>query len=154
MKLNVNIDHTCTYSKRSKEAYGDWRSDYSNDLESVTISEDGYGEPIDFEVENGEEVFVVWAEYSTGDSFGRSSGSFDVVTVYKSEDKANKAAKILTSPVSDGKDYYESWTVELTTEGGSLLKYNRPWMGYFEHLEGVNVTPAIIGSGRKGRRYV
>lgn len=52
MKLKIDMSsYGSSYS--SDEEFGKWHSSKTNDLNYVSISEDNYGEPIDFTVKRG-----------------------------------------------------------------------------------------------------
>jgi hypothetical protein len=66
-----------------------------------------------------EEVYLVVARYTTGDTFGTSYGKFHFYSVRATEEEARKDREAINAPASEG-DY-------------------RPWDGYFEHLEDVEI---------------
>lgn len=65
---------------------------------------------VDFEVKAGDEVYVVYVRYSTGDTFGCSHGAWYIVDVFNSYKEAIKSKKLI-----DSKKY---------------IGYC-PWVGYF-----------------------
>lgn len=68
------------------------------------------------------EVYLVVVRYQTGDTFGRSLGNFHFYSVRKTEQEAIEDRFACETPVKKG-DY------------GSY----RPWDGYFERLEFVEI---------------
>lgn len=82
-------------------------------------------------VKPGDEVHLVIAVYSTGDSFGHDEcGSMQIVASYDSYEKAAAAANI----VETGRPY------EIVLEDGSVYADTFPaWTGYFESLDYVTV---------------
>lgn len=138
--LWARIDRTCLHSSREKGLYGSWSSSYVNILSGVGI-EKNYGHrkvAVDFDVQIGDVVFVLWAEWSTGDSFGKSKcGSADVIHIFKNPKLALAAKDKLKDESTDP-------TVEFETDSGQLLKCYRPWCDYFDNLEEVNVAAVLI----------
>lgn len=68
------------------------------------------------------EVYLVVVRYQTGDTFGRSLGNFHFYSVRKTEQEAIEDRWVCESPVKKGN--YENY---------------RPWDGYFERLEFVEI---------------
>jgi hypothetical protein len=89
------------------------------------------------DVKVGDTVYVVWYEYTTGDSFGSDSGKFEFVAAYTTEELAEKCKqKIL--------DHDGGFSMTITLEDGEEFSMHCPWVGYFERLEGVHINKAII----------
>lgn len=68
-------------------------------------------------------VYVLVVTYQSGDTFGSSHGNWTVIGIYKQETKANKLLNQIN------KDTYQGY---------------KPWDGYFERLESVEVIPMEI----------
>ena len=96
-RLIVDIDSCCEFSERSSEKWGSWKEIWSNYFRGVylNLNGDGYaGEPIDFHVEIGDVVYVIWAEWSSGDSFGHGENNrCEALQIYKTQEKAVAALK-------------------------------------------------------------
>lgn len=95
------------------------------------------------DVNVGDIVYIVWAEYSTGDSFGNDGGVVEYIAAFVSETKAWNCQRYIqnTGNRSHGgrtKPY------EIELEDGTKQVLSCPWHGYFEHLEDVHVTEIII----------
>lgn len=75
----------------------------------------------------GDTVHVVVAVYSTGDTFGRDGGQTQVLDAFTDVDKAN-ALRSKAASVSEEFNF---------THDGKA--YPAPWVGYFEHLDSVEV---------------
>jgi hypothetical protein len=143
MDVFVNLNQNCLHSFRNKEQYGEWGSTFSNSFESVSLSKDfgGTQETIDFDVKAGDLVFVVWAEWSDGDSFGRSvNGRVDVCGIFLDSHKAVTLQTALRN--KNTKD--EDWHVKYQSESGVEMSYYVPWMGYFARLGKVHIDLAIV----------
>lgn len=74
---------------------------------------------------HGQTVFLVWAKYSTGDSFGHDGGQYELLEVHTDANTAHLRAEHF-SKVTD---------------------YSVPWTGYFEHLDYVTVDSFVLGGG-------
>jgi hypothetical protein len=75
--------------------------------------------PVDFDPDSIKKaVYVLVVTYQTGDTFGCSHGNWEVIGIYKQETKANKLLKQIDN------DTYPGY---------------KPWKGYFEKLESVEV---------------
>lgn len=145
---NVNIESFCDDSYQSEERYGDWHSSYHNTLKDVTkIDEkDAYPDVTsihDFKV--GDIAYLVWVEWSTGDSFGHASRSqTEAIALLKEGKDAFKLAELIRNPPKKKKDVSQSITFKDSTGQVVDIRYF-PWCGYFETLENVNVEAVQIG---------
>src|SRR5688572_22343793 len=106
----VFIDQHCNTSYHSGELYGDWSESYSNYFRSVNLKSTNHPDVIsDTEFKAGDKIWLVWVEYSTGDSFGHGYRSrVDSVAVF---DNPYDAVE-LKNWIEDTK--HENW--EYTTE--------------------------------------
>lgn len=109
-------------------------------LEGCSIKEEGeYFDVIaPFEVKSGDRVIVVYAIYSTGDSFGRAEGACkEVIDVFKDINKASDCVRAVEKTYKSWDDHTEK-KVEWIREDGSEGKLDYvPWNGYFESLDSV-----------------
>jgi len=97
---------------------------------------------VGFEPKKGKVYHLLFAVYSTGDSFGHDEGRcFEAIGVYKDRKVAEENEKRLRS-VPKEKEKFDA--VGLKTEGLGVHKYNRPWMGYFESLDRLEVLSLIL----------
>lgn len=149
--LYVKIEKHCVHSYREDREWGSWEESYRNSLEGVSLDKDHYywanSCPVDFEVKKGDVVYVIWAEYSSGDSFGRGErNSTDVVHVFMNKDLAREAYQsLLNTPVKEhDKDWYDSWNAKFMSDSGEEIIYHRPWLGYFDSLDEIHVEEAIV----------
>src|SRR5574343_553946 len=100
-ELYVKIDSVCTFSEYENAQYGSWSKSWSNRFYRASMHKIDYDEsvPIDFEVSEGDLVYVVWAEWSYGDSFGLASrGRTEVIHIFKDYELALKAKEALSTP--------------------------------------------------------
>ena len=68
-------------------------------------------------------IYMIYARYRTGDTFGYTTGEWAIVDVVTDEEEAEKIAENIRN--DDSEDY-------------------RPWKGYFEELEYVAVWRTIL----------
>lgn len=80
---------------------------------------------VEFDPSKLNKVYLVTVRYTTGSSFGVSYGHWEVISAYKSY---NKAEKVRDSIRDD------------------TYKGHKPWVGYFESLEDVEIRPIDIMS--------
>jgi hypothetical protein len=138
------INEKRTHSTRGEGDYADWSEDIYNDIRELEIvdSDYSYRDVIaDFDVKSGDIVFLVYALYSDGDSFGSSTGNIEYVAVYKSKEKAEACVKQINDSVDKSRNTY---SMEYTTESGSVLTVSCPWIGYFNRLESAEVRRLIV----------
>lgn len=146
--LKVNFDIREEVTRAATEDEWDRDDTYTSwTLEDVAVvPESGYFDVISsFEVNPGDTLLVVYAVYSTGDSFGRDDcGAMEVIDVFKSADKAAECVKAIENSASryDSKNVSDaSWV----REDGSDTKLDYvPWNGYFESLEHVRCELAKV----------
>jgi len=145
----VEISSRCTHSHREPEEYGSWKKAFDNSLGSVKrTSKNQYGDVLSkHDLKKGDDAFVVWIEYSTGDSFGRADrGSTMAIGIFTDI----KAARVLATKIKD-------FDRDVNTSAGDKFKYGfktpdgqffecgyAPWLGYFEHLDEVHVDVVEI----------
>lgn len=103
MKLWVNYTKDLENSESDINYDGDyvsWSEDYNYSVNSVTLSSIvgnyDYDEfEVPFEVAEGDEVFVVYARYSDGDSFGTARGKGEIIEVFKDKKLADLCVGIV-----------------------------------------------------------
>jgi hypothetical protein len=142
----VEIERFCVDSDYSNERFGDWHESYSNTFKKIyknptpKINSPAIVSEHDFA--QGEEVYVVWVEYSTGDSFGWSNrGGVDAVAVVKDYFAAVELQDWINKSATKEWRYTETFTA---STGETLQIYVGAWTGYFERLECVNIEHTVI----------
>ena len=94
-----------------------------------------------------DEYFLVYATYSTGDTFHNEGGLFQPIAIYSELSPALKTKDYLEKWTEKNKDSYSySAVIQLEDgEGGFKdFKFSVPWMGYFESLEGIEVKKLLL----------
>jgi hypothetical protein len=94
-----------------------------------------------FDVEPNERglVYAVIARYSTGDTFGRDDGRVQVMDVFDNNEEAAALTEALECSEHDKSEAVVNFELK---HGGR--EYYLPWVGYFEHLENVDVHPLRV----------
>jgi len=108
----------------------------------------GYRETVDvnFEPVKGKLYHLLYAVYSTGDSFGHDEGRcFEAIGLYKSRKVAEENEKRLLEGKPSKKGEWGMEQVLLKLEGTTKQHpYYRPWNGYFESLDRLEVLTLVL----------
>ena len=142
----VQYREVCTSSFREDEEWGSWGEEYSFSVKGVSLTSnkdyDFHSEdkvPCLTEVAVGQEVFVLWISYTTGDSFGSASGKGEVLWVFSDKKTATDARKEVYRQE-------KNLDIKLALEDGSVIKLSNPVQGYFERLDSVIIDSFIVRS--------
>lgn len=141
-----------SYVTRERSSNDEWdRDDTRTDhaVLGLEIGEDHHRLSIP-DARPGEILHLVYAVYSTGDSFGRDEDHcFEPILVHRDVDLANQNARALAA-ISQEDGY--GTQVQLTMDDGTALPYTLPWLGYFESLSFIEVASFELGKNQP-RRY-
>ena len=133
----VEINSICTESYRSEEEWGSWSSQYSNYFEDVTKTDTYPDITSSLDIKEGELCFVVWAEWSSGDSFGTAhDGNAEALAIFTDV----KSAKEFQEKVLNSEEY----SVKFTTPDGQVHNVCCPWTGYFEELTEIHIEQTVL----------
>jgi len=90
-------------------------------------------------------VYLLWCEYTTGDSFGRDGGQFEAVMLHRNIEAAREnARRIRAHNEGEGKGRTPgAFSVTLLTDEGEEFMCHTPWNGYSETLDDVNVEKVL-----------
>jgi hypothetical protein len=136
MKVKI-IDNTYTEITREADPEDRWSgedTDASHDILGLELTNTYYDLDTEFPIELGVNYYLLYAIYSTGDSFSHHEGKIDFIQLYKTASKAEDARKILLSPRQEDK-----FSATIKTESGKHLQMHIPWDGYFESLTNLNI---------------
>lgn len=135
----VEINSYCDVNERSDEEWGEWRKEFSNDFGYI-IKTNKYPDIVSsLDIPSGTECFVVWAEWSDGDSFGRSvRGNTEALGIFLDVSVAKEFIDVLYQKHEE----YEP--VEFLTSDGQSHKINKGWDGYFESLDDLNISNTVM----------
>lgn len=83
-------------------------------------------------------LYLLYANYDTGDSFGRQRNRFEAVDIFQDRSRAEAAQRALTDSPEGNASYVR--------DNGTTIQYSCPWHGYFECLNYLEVEEvAILG---------
>jgi hypothetical protein len=157
-RLFVEVDSVCEHYEQSDEEWGgSWQQDNSAEVTGVLMDNDkrvqhlarGEWITIPGTVADGDKVYVLFMLYSSGDSFGSSSGNHDVLWVFTDLDTAKAALEVVKSAnggynVQTGSNS-DTFTLEFKLENGATQKVHNPAAGYFEGMEDVYLKEMVVG---------
>jgi hypothetical protein len=127
---------------------GDTRTEHS--VESLVIGEDHHNLTIDGDVNLGDELWVVYAIWSTGDSFGTDfCQEIEFITAHRHESVAEHNASVLRNLGSWAHDPVSRADGMLALDDGTMMKYHAPWAGYFDHLDNVVCEKFTVGKAKR-----
>jgi hypothetical protein len=133
---SAHFTRFCTHSEREPEAYGSWSEEYDVDFDGIEKTKE-YPDIVSVHnLKRGDMCYVVWALWSTGDSFGCSrNGEYEALALFidnaAAEDFRNQLIK------SDNGSYEYSTVIKCLD--GQELTVNKGWTGYFESLSDINI---------------
>lgn len=122
------------------EQYGDWSAEYDFTVKGVSLttshqySEERFALPL---IKAGDVVFVLYMTYSSGNSFGRSSGNGEVLWVFKDSVLGMKAKQ----KFEKDEDQFQ---IEIETDDGNTFKMSNPAAGYFENMSNIELTAFLV----------
>jgi hypothetical protein len=109
------------YNTSERDPHDEWSrasTDANVAVNSATkVDEDGFNTLGIDDVAIGDTIFLLWATYYTGDSFGSDGGNYELLEVCKTEDEAHER-ELFYRCVTD---------------------YSVPWNGYFNGLESTHI---------------
>lgn len=103
----------------------------------------------DLPLEDGEgPIYLLYAIYDTGDSFGRDEGRFEAVMLHHDRSIAEENRRRI---LEQNRQYEQSrghnmedYSVTLLTDSGKEFQISTPWNGYFEDLSTVEIEEVEI----------
>ncbi|HET8688511.1 MAG TPA: hypothetical protein VFM18_18010 [Methanosarcina sp.] len=145
---NVSITQCCDHSEQvdhSDEPYDySWSESYSNYFDRITKT-DEYPDVVSMhDFKAGDQAYLVWAEWSSGDSFGHGDrNNVEALGVFMHKHDAENFAQVLRETRSNKSESGNfSWT---SSEGQIVETGCLPWCGYFETLDNINVELVSVG---------
>lgn len=150
MKYSVDIERRCVRDYHSGEKYGDWETEYDNTFKGITRSDKEYGDlESSLDIPDGTNVYVVWIEYSSGDSFGHGiRNDVDTFGVFTSREAASELARAIDNHNRKDHDYKP---LKIKTSDGQQFDIYPSWLGYFERLDDVHVAEVVMGQKDGGK---
>lgn len=96
---------------------------------------------VGLDVEPGDDIFVVVARYSSGDTFGSSDGHVAIFDAFKTYDEAWKLQRAVAGTNNQERTGAIDKSFYLSYDG---RKYWLPWVGYFENFERCEVIRVMV----------
>jgi hypothetical protein len=149
MELYVQYSQICTNDYHSGEQYGDWSTSYDFAVHGVTHGDRSRWEGlahqqelfnVQFDINIGDTVYVLWMTYSSGDSFGNADGMGEILWVFKDQ----AIATIAKNMWEQGATKDGAHSIRFGIDDGSLVELSNPACGYFEDCGSVELTPFVI----------
>lgn len=135
----VVVQDSYTYVTREGDPDDQWDRDSTAahlSVSGVRIADRYFDTALPKEYDPAKPLFLVWADYDTGDSFGTDANKFEAVDLFQDAEKANRAKDILEKETG--------WTIKYQRDDGSTIDYNCPWEGYFETLNRIHVQEVRV----------
>ena len=148
-----------TYTTREANADDEWdrgntASNY--DLEYISLAAESAYSTVTYpgEVKVGEKIYLLYAVYSTGDSFGHDKDAcIELISVHKNLD----IARFNYETIKNNTDESYGVQIELSQDNGQTWKMSPPWNGYLESLSYLKIAGFTVRgsdfSGSNGDWY-
>ena len=149
----VSINSYCESSYRETDdnddyvQYGSHSSSYSNSFDRISIAKDYPDVVSTHDLKDFDKCYVVWFEFSTGDSFGSSTNSeIETAGVFKDRECAAELAKAIKDFTENSDaNTMDRYRFEFKTSDGQEFVYPfARWIGYFETLGEVHIEETYI----------
>jgi len=141
-KLKVLHD-SYTWTTRESSSDDSWdRGDTSTThyVNGVVLGEDHYGISVEGVVKPGDTVWLVYAVWGDGGSWGHDADRrCEFFTAHRSEQQATANANILSDA--------NGFSAEIFLDDGTPFTTSIPWNGYFEILNYVRAESFVVGAG-------
>lgn len=146
----VELECTNLGSYRSNEQWGDWSAESEHELVGISRCEEYPDIVSSLDIKDGEKCFVVWVQWSSGDSFGHHSGAYsEAFAVFKDKACAEAFAKALRAA-----DVEKQSIITFESEDGQTITINYfPFYGYFESVDFIEVAEMRMGCGGRNNRF-
>lgn len=136
----VDIQEYVDHDEWDGEQFGHWERSCSQSFMSISpVKKAGYSDiSSNLEFAPGTVVYVVWAEYSSGDSFGSDYRCHSQpVGVFSNLETAKK--------VQEHASKETNYTADLYIDDERVYYY-AAWVGYFEELNEMHIETTVMGA--------
>lgn len=146
----VELDCITLSSYEPEELYGDWSAESEHELVGISRCEEYPDIVSSLDIKDGDKCFVVWVQWSSGDSFGHHSGAYsEAFAVFKDKVRAEAFAKALRAA-----DVEQQSSITFESEDGQTITINYfPFYGYFESVDFIEVAEMTMGSVGRNSRF-
>lgn len=145
------IESIATEVQSQEVQYGTWEEVWHNYASSFATKVDTNPDIASvLDLQSGTVAYVVWAEWTYGDSFGEAiKGSCDVFGIFEYEVFAQELVDHLENRTTNcgmfAPNEEDSDVCKCVTGDGQQFNYRHlPWVGYFERLESVEIQKVNI----------
>lgn len=154
MSYNIKIDKISRqYVTRESDPDKEWDADdldWDHDIQGfVVVGEKDYWDFVMTNNPKGKTLYLVYALYSTGDSFHHEENVICLVGLYEDESDAVAVMDALELDDKENEDSREPVKVQLPKKGVEETIATSTWKGYFESLSSINIEPVLELSNRK-----
>jgi hypothetical protein len=131
-ELFIEFSSICSRDYHSGERYGKWETINHPKFEKISRNKEFIKKwnfesfKVSDEVFNSQNLYIVWVEYSSGNSFGRSKGEYKVAAITEIPQEALNIRDSIVDNVFN------------TKHSKSVVLYAR-WDGYFESVTAVHI---------------
>ena len=139
----VEIDSKCVESVFPEEQFGSWSESFVNRFNRIFKDSGDFPDVVSVEEFNvGDSVIVVWAQWSSGDSFGYADGGcVEALAVFSNIDDAFGLKHAMVEHIKKNDDSGYNFVAST----GQVFKADHtPWYGYFEHLDAINIEHVTL----------
>lgn len=130
------------------DADDEWSRDSTHEHHDILgIKEVKKGAHFDLPLEDGEgPIYLLYAIYDAGDSFGRDEGQFEAVMLHHNLEVAQRNKALIEEHYKKYKPECceEAFSLKLLTDSGEEFQLSVPWTGYFESLTHVEIEEVEI----------
>ena len=133
--LFIETESICTHNYRSDEVYGEWSSEHQCSVQKISRNRDLLNKwdfteyKVPSETYDATTLYIVTVTYSSGDTFGSSSGNLAIAYITENSEEALKVRNGLGENINPNPEDPKS-------QCGGYAQ----WDGYFENIEGVDIV--------------
>ena len=134
--LTFDFSHTLVKSYCADEEWGEWNETYNNSINSVRLTSDIPDLITSLNIGEGDDIFVVWVEWTTGDSFGNASGGdYSPFGVFKDYECAYVLESFLrfTNNYPELDSIFSSWSFSKYQADEFITKFKSPFHVTFRY---------------------
>lgn len=136
-KIRIDYDNY-RHITHHRDPKDDWdRDNTAGDINIhgiILVGENDYQDlTVPFDIDINKSYILLWADYSTGDSFGHDDNQVEFIDLFETMDRAIAARKAFLENNGD------SYSCKYIREDGTEISVHVPWSGYFEHLNDLRL---------------
>ncbi len=135
--IEISRNTWCDYEDRDLDSDNTWdrlNEYYSHEIHGFNIVNERQSRDfcINYKPVPHKPYYLLYAVYSTGDSFHREEGLHEYLDLYENREDAEKAKKEIF-------DQRKSSSITYTSSCGKELTFGSPWYGYFDFLDSTEI---------------